>query len=490
MKMDMSNVNIKEILGKLSVLKSNLSLLASIIITLVALLLFIPVKILSGGLENTIKRESLGSARQIRSAMQDAVSENQWEQLGKYETLYEDDANQIEILATQTTQRELLSYDMFPSPKDQSSGIFKAFGDRYRDAIDAAVDRINAKDCPTQEELDQGTDNASGTSSMRGGSRMRGGTPSYSGTPSPQGYGSGFDYYQGYQEGGASLGSNTVMDTIRDEICLSRAKSISAYANPLDLAGYGFWGEYKYDVKPEDAIQDCWYYQLGYWVIEDVFSTIAVMNSGSAQVFTSPVKRLMYVRFGEDLGGARMSGAATYGMGGAYTASQPGMTMDRPSYANKLNVDTTGYNVGMTGDSGAPHTNRLGDEDIDVIHFNFAVIIETGSVLPFMKELCSGKTHKFKGFFDELPKAETFVHNQITILQSAFYAVERLDMLHDRYRYGQNAVVELAFTCEYIFNKKAYDAVKPEEVRVKEDTTEQQAGQPVSQPMMYPSRGL
>jgi hypothetical protein len=119
----------------------------------------------------------------------------------------------------------------------------------------------------------------------------------------------------------------------------------------------------------------------------------------------------------------------------------------------------------------------LGDEDIDVMHFNFAVIIEAGSVLPFMKELCSIKKHKFKGFFDELPAVETFAHNQITILRSAFYAVERSDVLHDRYRYGQNAVVELEFTCEYIFNKKAYDAVKPKEVKVQKDPMEQPAAQ-------------
>jgi len=62
-------------------------------------------------------------------------------------------------------------------------------------------------------------------------------------------------------------------------------------------------------------------------------------------------------------------------------------------------------------------------------------------------------------------------------LQSAFYAVERSDILHDRYRYGQNAVVELEFTCEYIFNKKAYDAVKPKEVKVQKEPMEQPAAQ-------------
>jgi len=111
-------------------------------------------------------------------------------------------------------------------------------------------------------------------------------------------------------------------------------------------------------------------------------------------------------------------------------------------------------------------TGRFSDIDIDVMHFNFSVVIAVKSVLPFMKELCSGKQHKFKGFFDQLPQAQTFTHNQITILQSKFITVDRLGPFHSRYRYGQDAVVELRLVCEYVFNKSAYDSIKPAEVKV------------------------
>lgn len=456
MKIDMSNVNIKEILGKLSVLKSNLSILASIIITLVAVLLFIPVKMLSGGLEKTVKQKSLRMGSQIKSARSQAVPKDQWKELAKYERIYEKDANQIAILAIQSTQRELLSYDIFPSPKDTSSLIFKAFGERYQAAIDGLINQINAKDCPTKDELIQGMANASGTSSMGGGSRQ------YSTPSSRQPGGLRFGGSRGFD----SPESEGVMATIRDEICFSRAKSISAYANPVDLTGYEFWGEYKYDVKPEDAIQDCWFYQLSYWMIEDVFSTIGAMNAGSTKVLTSPLKRLIYVRFGEDAGDMRIPGASSNIPGRSPSASQSKTV--RPSYIDKEE---------MAGLSADPHTNRLGDVDLDVMHFTFSVVIEVKSVLPFMKELCSIKKHKFKGFFDELPVAKTCAHNQITILKSAFFAIERSDAYHALYHYGQDAVVELELACEYIFNSQAYDAIKPEQVRPKKDPEENKAGQ-------------
>ncbi|MBN2269219.1 MAG: hypothetical protein JXN61_01310, partial [Sedimentisphaerales bacterium] len=86
-------------------------------------------------------------------------------------------------------------------------------------------------------------------------------------------------------------------------------------------------------------------------------------------------------------------------------------------------------------------------------------------VLPFMKELCSVKRHKFKDFFDELPEARTFEHNQITILQSKFYSVDRLEPFHSLYRYGQDAVVELKLVCEYVFKKSAYDVIRPAAIK-------------------------
>jgi len=438
MKIEMSNFNIKDILAKLSVLKSNLSLLASIVIALVAVLLFVPVKLVSGNLKEAVRQKSLRLGTQVKSAKRSTVSKDQWKELAKYEALYENDANQIALLAIQSTQRQLLSYSIFPEPNDQSSAIFKLFGDNYRLGIDALLKGANASDCPTDEELSQGMINASVTSSAGGAARQ------YS-TSSRSLSGS---LPRAVTSRRFSSGTITgVESTIRDEICLSRAKSISVYANPPDLPGYEFWGEYRYDVRPEDAIQDCWYYQLGYWAIEDVFSTIGSMNSGSADVLTAPVKRLLGVGF---KGGGNVGLSRTVRRLVASPARR-----DRPNYVG----------ADLSGSMANSFTGRFSDNDIDVMHFKFSVVIAVKSVLPFMKELCSGKQHRFKGFFDELPQAQTFAHNQITVLQSKFVAVDRLESFHGLYRYGQDAVVELRLVCEYVFNKNAYDVIKPAEVK-------------------------
>ena len=490
MKMDMGNINIKDILGKLSVLKSNVSLLASIGIALIAGLLFIPAKLLSSSLKENVRNTSVRMGNQVKSEIRTAGPKDQWKEIAKREAVYENDANQVAILAIQSTQRELLSYGIFPESNDLSSGIFKVFGDRYQSGIDDLLNRINSNDCPTEAELSQGMANASATSagSERGVPRPYS-TPSRSpySTPSRSPYSapSRSPYSRPargpYSVSGPSSyvvpggGTKRVESTIRDEICLSRAKAISVYANPLDLAGYEFWGQYKYDVRREDAIQDCWYYQLGYWVIEDVLSSIGSMNSGSVNVLTSPVKRLMSVGFGQSgVGGgggprSRSSVSSPYGSGRTSTASLAGG--GAPSYV-------TVEQPGLAADS---CTGRMSNDDIDVVHFNVSMVVGVKSVLPFIKELCGAKQHKFKGFFDEQPQAQVFSHNQITVLESKFVAVDRSNAFHSLYRYGQDAVVELDLVCEYVLKKKAYDMIKPNEVKGEPEP----AGQPTGQGYNY-----
>jgi len=231
---------------------------------------------------------------------------------------------------------------------------------------------------------------------------------------------------------------------IIDGICQERAQSASVYVNPLDVAGYEFWGEYKYDVKKEDAVEDCWYFQLGFWVIEDVFDTIRAMNSGSDNVLTAPVKRLMQISF--NFGGL-MSPGRGFMMGMGQRRGQTGRDdADKPSYV--LAVED-----GMTESC----TGRYCDDDLDVIHLNVAVIVRTKDVLPFIKELCSAKEHKYNG--------EVFKHNQITVLETKFYPVNQQDPFHFLYSYGEDSIVELDLICEYIFKKKGYEAIKPESVK-------------------------
>jgi hypothetical protein len=79
----------------------------------------------------------------------------QWEREQERQDIYGKDANQIDFLAKQSTQRQLLSYKIFPEPKDDSQFIFTDFGRQFRNAVDQLIAAINAGDCPTPDELDQ-----------------------------------------------------------------------------------------------------------------------------------------------------------------------------------------------------------------------------------------------------------------------------------------------------------------------------------------------
>jgi hypothetical protein len=81
-----------------------------------------------------------------------------------------------------------------------------------------------------------------------------------------------------------------------------------------------------------------------------------------------------------------------------------------------------------------------------------------------MKELCSARQHKFKGYFEEGPE-QTFKHNQITILESTIKAVDPESQDHYYYRYGEDAAVELDLIGEYVFNKAAYEPIKPQAIK-------------------------
>jgi len=423
--------NFKDILQKLSILKSNLSLLAAIIVIFVALLLFIPTRLLSSGLRENVKETSVRIGDRIRLEQRRARSRQQCMEVAKHQEAYANDANEISRLARQSTERELLSYYLFPSAKDTSALIFKEFGQRFRDGIDGFIARINGSDCPTQAELTRGVQNVSGGSSV-------GVRPSRSSRRSSSPLG----------------GAKTVAETVKDELCLSRAKACSVYVNPEHLGGYEFWREYRYDVQIEEAVKDCWFYQLGYWVIEDVLATIGSMNSGSANVLSSGVKRLVGVSFTGDLRSA-LTDRKTSLVKRVRRKSKYRKTDNKPSYVFE---DYEGLAGSCTG--------RLTNEELDVIHFNVSVIVDVESILPFMRELCSAKQHKFKGFFNELEQPSVFTHNQITILESGFTTVDRSAEPHELYRYGESAVVKLDLVCEYVFNAKAYDAIKPEATKV------------------------
>ena len=427
-------INLKSLLGKLSIFKDNSALLLPIIIGVVGGLIFVPTQLLSGKIRSRMEAESVATGRKIRSESDRAVSRDQWTVEAKQQELFGKDANQVSLLALQTTKRELLSYKIFPEPNDPSALIFKEFGQGYRSGIEEMLNRLNARERPSDAELERGLQQSLSRSHL--GTRFS--SPAYSPFSSKIG---GYGKYTGM--------FNEAETAIVDEICLQKAASASVYANPTALSGYDYWGEYKYETGRKEAVEDCWYYQLGYWIIEDVLNTVASMNSGSNSVLTSPAKRIMRVGFTTTDRVYRSFRRSTAMWGGTSRTA----TGDRPSYVVSLQQGLT-----------EPCTGRYCGEEIDVVHFNVVVVVGSKSVLPFMEELCSGKPHKFRGFWGNEP-LRTYKHNQITVLESKIKPVDRQDGIHSLYRYGDEPIAELDLICEYIFNMKAYDPIMPQSVK-------------------------
>ncbi|MBN2592430.1 MAG: hypothetical protein JXA81_02900 [Sedimentisphaerales bacterium] len=443
--------NFKDVLQKLSVIKNNLSLLVPIIIALVSVLLFIPTQLMSSKLKKDVEQKSINdSLRKIKNLETSAVSRQQYEMEAERQKAHAADANEVVKLAMQTTQRELLSYNIFPAPDPNgfSGLIFQKFGENFRTGIDNLILSVNARDCPTDAEIERGLENSSSSSRTRG----RGLSSMMS--SSRYGGNSGMDLYGG----GGSMMLGNINRMIIDEMCKDRAKTISVYINPLDIAGYEYWTNYKYDVKQEDAIKDCFYHQLAYWIIDDIFQTIAKMNSGYDTVLTAQAKRFMGITFTMGLKSVRKGGGVFRPVRGSRrtTTSQSKIDeADRPHYVR--DIKSEGLSESYTG--------RKCNEDIHVTHFNFSIIISTKSVLPFMKELCSAKEHQFRGYPHGAEPPQKFKHNQITVLESKMGSINPNDMTHRYYRYGDDPVVSLDLICEYVFDKEGYDVLIPQPVK-------------------------
>ena len=360
--------------------------------------------LMGSGLKQKADRESVPMGNRVREMLKKLPAAGQAEVERQYQDAYRQDANLIKLLSVESTQRELLSYDIFPQPKDTSTLLFTRFGTRFRQGVEDLIAKIRGGDCPSADELNT----ARQTGSSPGFSRLSG-------------------------AGGVSASSRIV-----EGICYARAKSVSVYANPEMVSGYDFWKAYQYS-NMDDSVKDCWFWQIGYWIIEDVFSTAGVMNAGSGSVLTSPVKRVERVGF--------VTPDALFNAGTGKTSQE------RPKYVTKPEEQLT-----------ESFTGRVSNENIDVVHFSMVVVLSSKAIIPFMRELCSAKEHRFAGFTGQEP-AKVFKHNQITILESRVRPVDLTSADHRYYRYGADTVAEVELVCEYIFNKKGYDAVKPELIK-------------------------
>jgi hypothetical protein len=499
--MDIKLPDLKTVLEKLSALKglkNYMNLMVPLIIAVVAGLMFIPTALLSGGLKQKVKAESVRRGQDLDTMASNPVSKNQYLEERKYLESYAADANRIERVATESTQRDLLSYRIFPVPTDTSVLIFEEFGKRYRAGVEAKIAELRGHDAPAETELSEHMRSVQGQSGA-GGMGMPGMMSAYS-PYSPYG-----QVAAGRQPGGraAVAGApgaptdygmgNPVIDQIIEAACLEKAQTSGVYVNPANVAGYSFWTQYQYNAGVEQAVKDCWYWQVGYWIVEDVFDTIRASNASSRNVLDAPVKRLTDVGFARSM---MMGQGGSYGgysgYGGVPQDSSQGEP--RPRYVTPYDWITM------------PCTGRVSQGGIHIVQFDVAVVLKAGAVMDFMKQLCSAKEHTYSGVDGRQPP-KALKHNQITILETTQRAVDRstststgmaggygygygaagaaaaygapagaagagmgtgmgMDTAsHQMYRYGQDAVVELDLVCEYLFEKAGYEALIPEAVK-------------------------
>jgi hypothetical protein len=396
------NLNLSQagaVLKKLSFLRSYSMLLLPLVIVIAAAAVFTTALLMGKSFRAKAAKQSIPIGQDIDSRLGSAVAAGQVEVEKRYQQQFEQDANEIEHLSIEGTKRELLDYGIFPEPNEPTSNLFTQFGHVFCSKTEAKVKGLNAADCPTEEELKASATKTAGVSRP-----------------------------------------TSDAERITEELCMQRARTAAVYINPVDIAGYNFWEDYKY-TNAKDALKDCWDWQMGYWIIEDVLDTAGKMNEGSHSILDSPVKRIVYIGFASP---DKMLTAAV-GVTGRWQVTQ-----DKPKYVIK------------TEDMLAePCTGRMSTGDVDVVQFSVDAVVSIEWILPFMKELCSIKEHNFRGY-DGKEAVKTYKHNQITILQNNIKPINVEDALHSRYRYGNQPAAEIELVCEYIFNKKGYEPIAPE----------------------------
>lgn len=430
---------VKEALKKLSFLKNNLALLVPIIITVVAALLFIPTKLLSNRLKNTVTQQSVKAATDINRLIEEVKEAGQAEAMEGYLNAYAQDPCSMESLMKQTTMRELLTYRLFPDTNETSPLLFEPVRRDFLAGVEAMVERLGAGDPPMKEEIDAALEKSRG--------------PARAGRSRTSDMGGGaYDMYPGGAGQGRGLGSYRMMGDmdrrIVDKLCEERAKMLRVYASPADLDGYSFWSDWKFE-DWNTSVRQSWYWQMGYWILQDVANTVQAMNQSGSCVLDSPVKRVMSVGFTLPKQGTRMVGGRR-GRGIRRVAGQQEM----PSYVINL----------KSAMAAPPCTGRFCTEDADVMHFEVRVLVSADQVTPFIQELCSAKTHTFRGWYGDQPE-QTFKHNQITVLETSVIPVDLESPDHGSYRYGPDAVVELDLVCEYLFIRAGYEEVKPQVIK-------------------------
>jgi len=388
-------------------------------IVLVAVVLIVATILMGGSLKKQMAT-SVTQNRTLQQLLNSAVPAKQWEAEKAYQDAHEKDAEAIAAIGSQTSQRPLLMYTVFPEPdpNETSNTIFHNFAKAYKQGIDSLLSRMKADRPYTAMEITTSTKAAAG-----------------------------------------STGPEVLRLT--DVLCKQRAQSMQVYADPYAFVGYDY-GTGLSLTNRDRAVMECWYWQVAYWIQEDIADTIIAANSGSKNVLSAPVKRLLGISFAvpDSTSLTRMAKVASPGGEMSFVPAATSMTTEIVVDPEWPKYVTTASDTFV---SPTP-TGRITDDRIDVVHFSFAVVLRASHLLPFMEELCTAKQHVFTGFDGKSPPQES-MHNQISILGCLALPVELAMDEALYYRYGDDALYKVNFTCEYIFDRGGYDAIKPEIVK-------------------------
>ncbi len=251
------------------IFKKNMPIIIPAAIVAVAIFLLVPTVMLRGKIKAKLS-ESANVVREVDSTLYEAVSSRQPEIAIKYQDNHQADANEIDKLAQQTSQRELLSYKIFPDPNETSSQIFNEFKREYKAVFANFVKDLNALDAPTDSEI-----------------RKQAGAITIQPTAVAE-----------------TSGRKSSDEKIIELICRSRSEEIPVYANPWVFSGYAYWDKWEF-AGMASAVRDCWYCQMTVWIHQDVISSINSINADSTSVAKSSVKRLLSSDFS---GGSRDTG--------------------------------------------------------------------------------------------------------------------------------------------------------------------------------------
>jgi hypothetical protein len=441
--MSSPNIDLKTLLNLLSVvkkinlgfLKNNLALLVPIGIALVAILMFVPTTLLSGKLRKQIDEQSVKASREIDTLIREVNEAVQAEALEPYIKAYEQDAKDMNDLIVHSTMRELLDYKVFADPNQTSQLVFDPFRQKFLAGVETMLKNLKAGAPPTDVEINAALESSSPWRSASGRNRMSMG----------MGMGRTGNTQGQFNRGWSFRRMNDTDRKIVEKVCEDRAKGIKAYANPVDLSGYVYWSDWKFE-DWDKATRDAWYWQMAYWMLEDVVATVQAMNQEADHVLNSPVKRIMSVQFTQSRAGRSM-----IGRGRRTVVPKDKQT---PNYVTSI----------RNAMAGSPCTGRFSSSDpaatMDVMHFEVTVVVRAAEVMHFMQELCSAKTHKFRGWYGDQPE-QTYKHNQISILESTITPVDREDFDHSGFQYGEDEVVSVDLICEYLFYVPAYAKIQP-----------------------------